>query len=54
MKKAYDLIFDTICRRVQYEKDIMELGNKNNHYKEWSQFLQRYIMCEKYLDKGEK
>lgn len=54
MKKPYELIFDTICRRVQYEKDIMEMGNPRNRYKEWNKFLQQYIMLEKQLETGDK
>lgn len=53
MKQPYDKIFDTICNRVQWEKDNRELG-KPNQYKEWQSFLQRYIADEPFLDKGER
>lgn len=53
MKAPYDKIFDTICNRVQYEKDNRESG-KPNQYKQWQTFLQRYIADEQYLDRGER
>nr|DAE55101.1 MAG TPA: hypothetical protein [Caudoviricetes sp.] len=53
MKAPYDRIFDTICNRVQFEKDNLETG-KPNRYKQWQSFLARYMNDEKYLDKGER
>lgn len=53
MKAPYDKIFDTICNRVQFEKDNLETG-KPNQYRQWQSFLERYLADEQYLDKGER